>query len=126
MVATENEEGRMKQTSEPGATLVVDGDQGYVTMPETEADTGGREALGSLRLLQDFVNTRDVAGGRDEVGGPEAMQRWLVANGLLEAEEPVSREEFERALKVREALRAMLLANSGGPTDSDAAAVLNE
>jgi predicted RNA-binding Zn ribbon-like protein len=65
-----------------------------------------------LRLVQQFVNTIDLEHQR------EWMPDWLGAHGL-----PAS--DFDRATSLREALRALLRANSGGAPSPDAAAIVN-
>jgi|SRR5581483_1442578 len=65
-----------------------------------------------LRRVQLLVNSTDVHGEADWL--PE----WLAANGL----EP---SEGDRARTLREALRALVLANNGRPLDRAAVATLN-
>jgi predicted RNA-binding Zn ribbon-like protein len=86
---------------------------------------GGREpAPGGLALVQSLVNTVDREHGPDlfdEVGG---LRDWLAARGLLEPDAAVGEEELTRARELREALRALLLANNGEPDDPSARVVL--
>jgi predicted RNA-binding Zn ribbon-like protein len=85
--------------------------------------SGGRPpAECDLRLVQDFVNTLDREHGNDLLDGPDGLAAWLEhrgfeAGGLGPAAVP-------RAVEVREALRALLLANNGGPGAPEAHAVL--
>ena len=67
-----------------------------------------------LRAVQAFVNTVDSEHGIEELDTPEALRELLVRLGLLAAGEPVTDDDHARALDVREALRALLLANNGG------------
>ena len=60
-----------------------------------------------------FVNTRDVDDGTDELNSAEQLQRWLVTQGLLERNAPVSAEDVTQAVRLREGLRAALLAHDG-------------
>jgi hypothetical protein len=86
--------------------------------------SGGRPpAGGDLRLVQDFVNTLDREHHNELLDGPEGLGAWLEhrgfdARGLRAA-------DVARAVEVREALRALLLANNGGPEAPDAHAVLD-
>jgi predicted RNA-binding Zn ribbon-like protein len=83
---------------------------------------GGREpAPGALRLVQGFVNTIDREHGPDLLDTPAGLEEWLDRH-LMPA--PVNAAELERAREVREALRALLLANNGEPHDPAAQAVL--
>ena len=77
-------------------------------------------------LIADFVNTNEL----DEPDGeklrdPDALGAWLGAHDLLPAGATVGGGDLERALRVREALRKLLLANNGAPLDPDAVGELN-
>ena len=76
--------------------------------------SGGRApAEDDLRLVQDFVNTLDREHDNDLLDGPEGLAAWLEHRGLLAGE--LRHADAARAVEVREALRALLLANNGGP-----------
>ena len=83
-------------------------------------------APGDLRVVQAFVNTRDVEEGTDELDTPEALAAWLSAWGLL-TEGPLPEPgELEKAKQVREALRGLLLTNNGAPVDPTAVEILEQ
>jgi predicted RNA-binding Zn ribbon-like protein len=82
-------------------------------------------APGDLRLVQEFVNTNDLESGRDEVGSPDLLHAWLVDHGMLRGEERITAADQRRAVEVREAIRALLLANNDGAPVDDAVEVLN-
>ena len=86
--------------------------------------SGGASAPGELELVRAFVNTLDVESGEDELLGPGALASWLADRGLLVQGTVARRSDLRQALAVREALRSLLVANNGGPFDSDAAPVL--
>jgi predicted RNA-binding Zn ribbon-like protein len=89
-------------------------------------EPGGREpAPGALALVQRFVNTLDIEGHREELGDPGRLTAWLAANGLLEVDEQLGLADLQRAVEVREALRALLLANAGMDLDPGAIGALN-
>jgi predicted RNA-binding Zn ribbon-like protein len=77
-----------------------------------------------LTLIQDFVNTVDLEDGTDQLAIPEQLGAWLAEHGL-DADDAFSHEDRARAVAVREALRALLLANNERPLDPDAVATLN-
>jgi predicted RNA-binding Zn ribbon-like protein len=77
-----------------------------------------------LRAVQAFVNTVDSEHGIEELDTPEAVQALLVRLGLLDDGETVSDDDHRRALEVREALRALLLANNGGTVGPEPLATL--
>ena len=79
-------------------------------------------APGELALVQRFVNTADLDRGTDELADDEGLAAWLVANGMATEVDAGGRE---RAVAVREALRALLLANQGGEPDREAIATLD-
>jgi predicted RNA-binding Zn ribbon-like protein len=83
---------------------------------------GDREpAPGSLAVVQAFVNTVDREHGPDLLDDAAGMEEWLERH-LLPAR--VAPGDLERAREVREALRALLLANNGEPRDPAAQEVL--
>ena len=90
------------------------------------SEPGGRKAaLGPLALVQAFVNTREVEHGREMIADPGSLQQWLVRQGLLTSGEPVGTIEVRRTREVREALRALLVANNGGELNARAVETLN-
>lgn len=70
-----------------------------------------------LRLVQQFVNTRDVMEDTDAIGSAALLRAWAADRGLLGADEAIAGDDARRALEVREALRTLLAANnsSAGP-----------
>jgi predicted RNA-binding Zn ribbon-like protein len=77
---------------------------------------GGRApAPGRLALVQGFVNTVDREHGPDLLDEPEDLGAWLQRRGLLEPDADVAAAEADAARELREALRALLLANNGAP-----------
>jgi len=85
-----------------------------------------RGAPGELELVRAFVNTLDAESGEDELARPAALREWLARRGLLEGTWETTAEDVAQAVAVREALRALLLANNGAVVDSAAAATLDE
>ncbi len=83
-------------------------------------------APGRLRLVQRFVNTVDYEHGREMLHSPERLQALLVDVGLLQAGTRVTASDLRDARELREALRALALANIGGSGrfPGDALAVL--
>jgi predicted RNA-binding Zn ribbon-like protein len=83
---------------------------------------GGREpAPGSLRIVQAFVNTVDREHGPDLLADAAGFSEWLERN-LLPADGASA--DLAAVREVREALRALLLANNGEPHDPRAQGVL--
>jgi predicted RNA-binding Zn ribbon-like protein len=73
------------------------------------------QAPHGLDLVIDFVNTVDIDAGTDALATPEGMATWLAEQQLLrDATTPVSAAERLDALRLREALRELMLSNSGG------------
>ncbi len=78
-------------------------------MPRYDVPKAAPEPLRQVQLL---INSRDV---HNEV---EWLPEWLAERGLGPG-------ELERARELREALRALVLANNGFPLDEGALAVVN-
>ncbi len=82
-------------------------------------------APGELAHLQQFVNTFDAEPGIELLEGPADLRRWLEHHELAAPGTKVGEAEFRRALELREAFRAMTLANHGGPVDPEAVRALD-
>jgi predicted RNA-binding Zn ribbon-like protein len=79
-------------------------------------------APGPLRLVQAFVNTVDREHGPDLFAETRGLEEWLERN-MLSAR--VRDGDLGAAVEMREALRALLLANNGHPYDAGAHAALS-
>jgi len=65
-----------------------------------------------LRLVESFLNSVDVASGRDELGSVPGFQTWLAIH-QREPATTVSEEERQLARELRDALRAELRTQPG-------------
>ena len=85
-------------------------------------------APGNLELVRSFVNTWDAEVRTEALDSPASLGAWLAEQGLLPADAPIGGDDLEHAVRLREALRAMLMANAGlelepsAPAELDAAA----
>jgi predicted RNA-binding Zn ribbon-like protein len=94
--------------------------------PLNSPEPGKREpAPGELGLVQAFVNTVDLESGPDELSDADSLRSWLLDRGLIEAESPVTEVDRRLVIQLREAIRAMALANHHGETDEGAVQALN-
>lgn len=66
-------------------------------------------------ILLAFVNTHDLEQHTDAIATPEALRAWLDEHDLGDG--PVDPADVEQAAALREAIRALLLANNGVPED---------
>src|SRR5260370_1760596 len=83
-------------------------------------------ATGGVGLVQAFVNTVDLQDGPDELSDPNTRGAWLVARELMEVGHEVSAADLKHAIAVREAIRGVIGANSGGRVYPLDIATLNE
>jgi predicted RNA-binding Zn ribbon-like protein len=85
---------------------------------------GGREpAPGALALVQGFLNTHyDLTAeqGGEALVHPEALATWLAGHDLLARDARLGARDLERAVAVREGLRALAFANNDRPLDEAA------
>ena len=94
--------------------------------PDWPEPRGRSPAPGAaLHRLQQFVNTNDIEGGTDALETPPQLHDWLVASGAIDAHDRVTRDAHARALAVREGLRALGLANNGGPLETEPITAMN-
>jgi predicted RNA-binding Zn ribbon-like protein len=75
-----------------------------------------------LELVIDFVNTRDLETGQDELGTPAELAAWL--GRRLGISPSIGPAELSEATGLREALRAEMLAHNGAPRDPASAEAL--
>jgi len=84
-------------------------------------------APGALRLVEDFLNTNDIEGDREQLATPGALRDWLAERGLLGPETAVASEDLTDAIELRDALRALAAAHNHLPADAaNAVKVLNQ
>ena len=84
-----------------------------------------QEAPGRLELVRQFVNTLDLEDGEEKLADPAGLAAWLREHDLMEAGAEVGEADLRRALEVREALRAQLMANNGHDPDPKAVRALH-
>src|SRR5437588_11121753 len=85
------------------------------------------DAPGRLKLVQDFINTADLETGDDRLATTEGLEAWLVERHLVgdDTDCNCNGRELETAVALREALRAIALANNGEQPSVDRLALLN-
>src|SRR4029079_2103245 len=83
-------------------------------------------APGELEQIRAFINTWDADEDAEHLPGPAELRDWLVEQRLLAPSDPVTPAAHSHALEVREARRAVLLANSGLDLDPGAGPVLDD
>jgi predicted RNA-binding Zn ribbon-like protein len=81
-------------------------------------------APGRLGLLQRFLNTVAPETNQEMLHSPQRLRTVLAELGLVSPSSPVTEDDLRRALELREALRALALANNGAPAEPDAERVV--
>jgi predicted RNA-binding Zn ribbon-like protein len=92
-----------------------------------QIEPGGRpKAPGRLQLLQRFINTynHDFPREWDRIGTPEKAQAWLRQKGLVAAGDAVTDADVAHLVELREAIRALAIANQGGRPAAEATDVI--
>lgn len=84
-------------------------------------DREAKPAPGPLRRVQGFINTLDRESGQDRLAALADAQPWLVSNGLLAPDDPLTADDLDVLTGVREGLRALVIHNTGGPLPDEAA-----
>lgn len=79
----------------------------------------------ALDLVIDFANTNDIEAGADDWADPESLRAWLAARGLLEPGVVPDEAARRRTVAVREAVRELAAANSGGGPVTEALETLD-
>jgi predicted RNA-binding Zn ribbon-like protein len=94
-----------------------------------QIEPGGRpKAPGRLELLQRFINSynHDFPREWDRIGTPDKAQAWLRQKRLVAPGDGVSEAEVPRLQELREAIRALVIANHGGDADAGATNVIRK
>jgi len=84
------------------------------------------KAGGSIGLVQAFVNTVDLESGPEELTDPGRLAEWLAAHDLGAAGATADDSDLGHAIAMREALRGVIGANSGGTVFPVDLATLNQ
>jgi predicted RNA-binding Zn ribbon-like protein len=96
--------------------MVTECYDGGMTLPPWVPGQETKPAPMPLLLVQSFVNTWDGDDRSDLLLDPPAAHDWLTAAGLWDAGRAPEPAELHLARRVRESIRAMLVANGGGPS----------
>jgi predicted RNA-binding Zn ribbon-like protein len=92
----------------------------------TQEEPGDRApAPGPLRLVQRFVNTNDLEDGPELLADAPALAAWLRDIGILEQGTTVTAADHARAIELREAIRELVAAHAGLPSEPRAPAIVN-
>jgi predicted RNA-binding Zn ribbon-like protein len=92
-----------------------------------QIEPGGRpKAPGRLELLQRFINSynHDFPREWDRIGTPERAEAWLRQKRLLGQRDRISDADVARLIQLREAIRALAIANQGGQPGAGATDVI--
>jgi predicted RNA-binding Zn ribbon-like protein len=92
-----------------------------------QIEPGGRpKAPGRLELLQRFINSynHDLPLEWDRIGTPKRAQAWLRQKRLVAAGDRISDVDAARLRELREAMRALAIANQGGQSGAAPADVI--
>jgi predicted RNA-binding Zn ribbon-like protein len=92
-----------------------------------QVDPGGRpKAPGRLELLQRFINTynHDFPREWDRIGAPDRARAWLREKRLVAPGDRISEVDAARLRELREAIRALAIANHGGQPGAAATDVI--
>jgi predicted RNA-binding Zn ribbon-like protein len=92
-----------------------------------QIEPGGRpKAPGRLELLQRFVNSynHDFPREWDRIGTARKANAWLGQKRLVAPGDRISDADAARLRELREAIRALVIANHGGQPDAAAADVV--
>jgi predicted RNA-binding Zn ribbon-like protein len=93
---------------------------------QNSSEPGRRQpAPGDLGLVQAFVNTADLEAGVDQLSDSAGLSDWLLDRGLIEEGSSVTDADLRLVIQVREALRALAMANHEGESDEQTVQALN-
>jgi predicted RNA-binding Zn ribbon-like protein len=102
-------------------------DEGDKRRVGEQIEPGGRpKAPGRLELLQRFINSHnhDFPREWDRIGTPERARVWLREKRLVEPGDRLSDADVARLRELREAIRALAIANHGGRSGKGATDII--
>jgi len=79
----------------------------------------------AVELLRDFVNTREPQIDAEDLSTPAALGDWFAQRSLVPSGSRLGAADLEKAVTVREGLRAVLMTHAGHAEDADAIDALN-
>jgi predicted RNA-binding Zn ribbon-like protein len=79
----------------------------------------------AVRAVRDFVNTAEPQTGEEQLPDPERLRDWLRTRDLVGPGVTFTPAVLQRALAIREGLRAVLQAHAGHAVAEDALGSLN-
>ncbi|MFJ4773119.1 CGNR zinc finger domain-containing protein [Streptomyces uncialis] len=84
-------------------------------------------APGALEAVRRFVDTDDIYNGRDALTDVASATEWLVAEGMLDKDRPMTAHDLSALRNMRDALRALAAANTlGGQPPREAVDTFND
>jgi predicted RNA-binding Zn ribbon-like protein len=93
--------------------------------PTAVSTSSTPQAPHGLDLVIDFVNTLDLEEQTDALSRTDSLAEWLARARVVAPDATLPTEaERQQALRLREALRALMLANNGGDADQQAGSEL--
>ena len=92
----------------------------------TDRDDRRLAAPGELELVRDFINTLDVLPDTDKIGDFASLASWVAEHRLVPTQPTLTEDALGRARSLREALRALLLANAGFPLAPESAEAFDD
>ena len=84
------------------------------------ADEESKPAPGPLLRVQALVNTVELPSGPDRLSDPADARPWLIDNDLIAPDVRLEDADLQLLRDVREAVRALLMHNGGGPSPTEA------
>jgi predicted RNA-binding Zn ribbon-like protein len=84
------------------------------------------EVPAQVRLVRDFVNTREPQVDAEGLGSAEELRDWLVERDLVPAGVDLDDADLAAAVSLREGLRAVLMGHAGHEVDPAAVERLNQ
>jgi len=78
-----------------------------------------------LDLVEAFINTADLETASDELATPGGLRAWLLDRRLIKSSESVRERDRRQAIRLREALRHAVTANSKAGVDRHTLRELN-
>lgn len=84
-----------------------------------------QDAPNALELVRQFINTWDLEHATDALADLGGLRTWLSSHDLLDPSAEVTESDRAKAIRMREALRALALTNSGRPLDPQVPLILN-
>lgn len=93
---------------------------------ETGGGSAPNAAPGELEMVRQFINTRNIEEGTDELSSTNGLRAWFVEQGLVARGAKFAEKDVRFFLMMREGLRFLAIRNNGEQVEGESLEQFNQ